>query len=220
MKAACSGSTWAMASDETSTMWRVPQGYYPILDQRSAALLNCRTAPPIALLLACYTGALDGPGPCLAETLLATPGGPVAVLASSRVSMPYGMSVMAIELTREYFNERPGTLGELLLEAKRATLLRPRGDATAVMLGHAGPADQSAQVGPGSRAFRARRVFNLLGDPLLRMKYAQQATVSTSSGDAKDELIVHVASPVNGRGTVEVVVRRDRLTFEAPSRAS
>jgi hypothetical protein len=199
---------------------RVPQGYYPILDQRSATLLNCRTAPPIVLMLACYTGALDGPGPCLAETLCATPGGPVAVLASSRVSMPYGMSVLGIELMRQYFTERPATLGELLLEAKRGTLHRSRGDATALLL------DTLAKlINPRSSDLAAERaehvaLFNLLGDPLLRMKYAQEARVATSAAETKDELIVHVNSPVDGRGTVEVVVRRDRLTFEAPTRST
>ncbi|HEY5312488.1 MAG TPA: hypothetical protein VIK18_08200, partial [Pirellulales bacterium] len=137
---------------------------------------------------------------------------------SSRVSMPYGMSVLGIELMRQYFTERPTTLGELLMAAKRGTLHHARGDATALLL------DTLAKlINPRSSDLAAERaehmaLFNLLGDPLLRMKYAQEARVTTSAAETKDELIVHVASPVEGRGTVEVVVRRDRLTFEAPTR--
>lgn len=200
---------------------RVPQGYYPILDVRAAPWLKCRTTPPIALLLACYTGGLDSREPCLAETLLSAPAGPVAVMASSRMSMPYGMSVMGIELLRGYFGERRETLGELVLEAKRGMLRHSRADATALLL------DTLARVvnprGTDLAAERAEHValFNLLGDPLLRLKHAEVASVTSSaSPDSKDELIVHVASPVNGRGTVEVVVRRDRLTFEAPERTA
>jgi hypothetical protein len=199
----------------------VPQGYYPILDRRSAAGLSSRTAPPIALLLACYTGAYDWHDECLAETLFKTPGGPVAVMASSRVSMPYGMSVLGIELMREYFTHRRPTLGELQLAAKRATLDRSHGDATNLLL------DTLARVvnprGTELAAERAEHValFNLLGDPLLRLKHAQRATVTTSAGNGpQDELLVSVASPVDGRGKVEIVVRRDRLTFEPPERKS
>ena len=83
----------------------------------------------------------------------------------AHVSMPYGMSVMGIELMREYFVEHRSTLGELLLEAKRGTLHRSRGDATALLL------DTLARVvnprGTDLAAERAEHLalFNLLGDP-------------------------------------------------------
>ncbi|HEX4147748.1 MAG TPA: C25 family cysteine peptidase, partial [Pirellulales bacterium] len=198
---------------------RVPQGYYPILDRRVAAGLSCRTAPPIALLMACYTGAIDGRDECLAETLLKTHGGPVAVLASSRVSMPYAMSVLGIELIRGYFTHSRATLGDLQLEAKRDTIHRSRADATSLTL------DTLARIiNPRSSDLAAERLehlalFNLLGDPLLRLKHPQAASITTSAlTDTKDELVVNVGSPVDGHGKVEIVVRRDRLTFEPPER--
>jgi len=46
--------------------------------------------PPIAVLLACYTGAFDAKVDCFAERLLQQPDGPIAVIAGSRVTMPYG----------------------------------------------------------------------------------------------------------------------------------
>ena len=49
---------------------------------------------PIACLLACYTGAFDCSGDCLAEEMLRAPGGPVAVVGGSRVTMPYAMACL------------------------------------------------------------------------------------------------------------------------------
>ena len=80
---------------------------------------------PIALLLCCSTGGFDQREDCLAEELLRADGGPAAAIAGSRVTMPYAMSVLGAELLRIYFQDRPATIGELLLAAKRATMLRP-----------------------------------------------------------------------------------------------
>ena len=90
------GHGWQRGLDQV----RVPGGAYPILTNADAERLTFRRAAPIACFLACYSGAYDQPHDCLAETLLRNPRGPVAVLSSSRVAMPYGMSVLGLELMR------------------------------------------------------------------------------------------------------------------------
>jgi hypothetical protein len=68
--------------------------------------LHCRKSFPIALLFCCYGGVLDIESYSLAEKLIQQPEGPVAVLAASRTTMPYGMSVLGIELLQEYIKKQ------------------------------------------------------------------------------------------------------------------
>ena len=83
---------------------RVPEQRFDILDDESAEALNCRSGSPIAIFLACYTGAIDSSRDCLAEQMVKQPGGPVAVICGSRVTMPYAMSLLSIEMADEFFD--------------------------------------------------------------------------------------------------------------------
>src|SRR5690606_4921994 len=48
-----------------------------LLDNQTVSqLIAPRGRSPIAIVLACYAGAYDAPGDCLAERMLLTPGGP------------------------------------------------------------------------------------------------------------------------------------------------
>ena len=98
---------------------QVPGGQYHILANPDIGRLDCRHGSPIALFLACYAGAFDARRDCLAEEMLRAPGAPVAIVAGSRVTMPYAMSVMGTELMDQCFRRRRETLGEALLHAKR-----------------------------------------------------------------------------------------------------
>lgn len=174
---------------------------------------------PLAFFLACYTGAFDAPEDCLAEELLRTEGGPVAVVSGSRVTMPYAMAVLGTELLSECFHQRRETLGEALLCAKRNSMLRERTDATSRLLDNL--AMLLSPAGTDLKAERAEHLllFNLLGDPLLRLRHPRQVQLEVSGmPTAGGELIVDGRSPVNGSATVELVVRRDRLRFTPPFR--
>jgi hypothetical protein len=70
-------------------------------------------------MLACFTGAYDARVDCFSEHLLAQPNGPIAVIAGSRVTMPYGLSQLASEMINGCFRDRLPTLGEVVLQAKR-----------------------------------------------------------------------------------------------------
>jgi hypothetical protein len=198
---------------------RVPGGEFPILSADDVHKLRAARGMPIAVLLACYAGAFDARRDCLAEDMLRAPGGPVAVVCGSRVTMPYAMSVLGTELMTECFLERRATLGELLLAAKRNTVLRDRDDDQSRHL------DELALLlipeGGDLAEERAEHLvlFNLLGDPLLRLPQPREMSLELAAQTvAGDKLSIAGQCDVDGRCQVELVVRRDRLTFKPPSR--
>jgi hypothetical protein len=194
----------------------VPGARYRGLATHDLDDLKPRAAPPIALLFACYTGAFDDEQDCLAEHMLRHPYGPVAVWSGSRVTMPYAMSVLASELIGQTFGARPPTLGQSVLVAKR-NLVRDAPnrrllDALARLVSPSGSTPQDERL-------EHVHLFNLLGDPLLRIPQPATVTVDVAATSRPGQsLEVTGTTEVAGTAIVELVVRRDRLTFEPPVR--
>ena len=198
----------------------VPQNQYHILANPDVAYLDCRHGAPIALFLACYTGAFDATEDCLAEHMLRTPGAPVAIAASSRVAMPYAMAVLATELTDQCFRRRCRTLGEAFMRAKQNMVKEPDDQDK----DRAGLDALAAAISPTPSKLAAERaehllLFNLIGDPLLRLRHPQPIDVEVPPTVTAGEMLqVAGTTELTGRATIELVVRRDRLTFRMPSR--
>jgi hypothetical protein len=198
---------------------QVPGGEHAILRADDVARLQSRAGSPIALFLACYTAAYDARGDCLAEELLRVPGGPVAAIGGSRVTMPYGMSALGIELLKECFIGLRPTLGELLLHAKRNLVLGLRDDLRSKQLD-----SLASLLSPSGSTLADERLehvhlFNLLGDPLLRLEHPRPIAVQTATTAAPgDRLSVTGDCEIDGAAIVELVVRRDRLTFKPSPR--
>ncbi len=153
-----------------------PAGPRPILATGDVPRLRCDTSSPLAVLIACYTGAFDARTDCLAEELAVCEQGPIAVIAATRVSMPYGNAVLGCELLRAGVAQRAVTLGEMWLEAQRNTLATAAdGDSLRVSL------DALARgISPPPADLEAERrehvlMYHLVGDPLLRLKREPQA---------------------------------------------
>ncbi len=158
---------------------REQERFYPILSVEDAAELKTNNAGSIAILLACYSGATDATQGCLAEEMVRQPQGPIAAIAASRVSMPYGMSVLAKEMLHQMFVNRSETLGEILFNAKTAV-------AHHVDAGEQeSPANldllmdsMAAALSPAGHDLAQERrehlwLMNLIGDPTLRMRYSE-----------------------------------------------
>ena len=199
---------------------RVPGSLYHILDVRDVKKLTCpQPRAPIALFLACYTGAIDARDDCLAERMLRTPGAPVAAVAGSRVTMPYAMGVLATELMDQCFREQRPTLGEALLRAKQKLVKGAGDDQRRKMLDAVASA-----ISPAPSKLAAERaehvlLFNLIGDPLLRLHHAKAVRLEVpAAATAGGALEVAGTSPVDGRCRVELVVPRGRLTFKPKAR--
>jgi hypothetical protein len=193
---------------------------FPIFASANVPELRCRQGPPMAVFLACYTGAFDQPLDCLAEDLLRQDGGPVAVLAGSRMTMPYAMGVMGLEMMRQTFVERRETIGDILLRAKRHLVLGKRDDANSKMLDMLASTLGLHSDLAGERAEHVL-LFNLLGDPLLRVPHGQAIKLEVPpKATAGGQIAVTGQAPLAGRCTVELVVRRDRLTFDPKPRTA
>lgn len=205
---------------------RVPtaQGdvYYPIFSHHDCSHLQCAAGQsPIAVLLACYTGAFDDPhDDCLGEELLRHPGGPVAVVCGSRETLPYAMMCLSYEMLQECFVHRRATLGEVLVHAKRNCVLRQRhGDLFRAMDAVAAVLNFHDDL-PGER-FEHLHLFNLLGDPLLRIPHPRPLRlIAPEVIAAGGELHVHGSCDLPGRCTVELTLPRDSLGFQRPVRAA
>lgn len=197
----------------------VPGAAFPILDADDAMHVSAAHGLPIAILLACYTGAFDHAEDCLAEALVRAQGGPVAAICGSRVTMPYGMAVMSDALLDEYFVQRRATLGDLLLAAKRRMGGDEKDNPRRQLLDAL-----AAAISPAADQLPAERLehvalFNLLGDPLLRLPQPRPVEVHVADNTRGGELLtVSGRCELAGEGWIELVCRRDRTRGSLPSR--
>ncbi|MFO0901823.1 MAG: C25 family cysteine peptidase [Pirellulales bacterium] len=198
---------------------QLPNAAYPILSIRDVGLLQSQQQPPIAVMLACYTGAFDLTRDCLAEEMLRQEGGPIALLCGSRITMPYAMAVMSHGMLEEAFKQRRETLGEVLLHAKRRMMKDEPED------GHRQLVDAlAAALSPSPDLLVEERrehlhLFNLLGDPLLRLRHPAPIELEIATDVEAGQLVeVTAVCPIKGEATLELVCRRDRTKSPPPTR--
>ena len=201
-----------MGHGQVRSLDQTAPGHGPVLTAEDAGLLACRHGWPIAVFMCCYAGAFDAKWDCLAEQLVLAPGGPVAALAGSRVTMPYGMAALGTELLEQLFHGAPQTLGRVVMRAQRQLLAGDR---------RAGPRaalDQlAASLSPQPDTLDAERrehvlLFNLIGDPLLPLDLPEEVALQVPTEVPAGQAIpVMAESPIAGRATVELVRRLGRF---------
>lgn len=108
---------------------------FSIFDIQNCDDLNNYKHPPIMFFFACYVGAYDAWEPSLSEELILRDGGPIAVIAASRVTAPYGMSVWGLALLDSLFGEDSRNsrqseivLGRVFNEAQKRTVVFKNSD--------------------------------------------------------------------------------------------
>lgn len=198
---------------------RVDDQQLGILDSTQIKVAAKHARPPIALFLACYTGAFDAREDCLSEQMMLSPSGPVAALAASRVTGPYGLSTLTGRMLDECYVAKSETLGDVFMCAKRKMLEpdEPAETASAKVNTQMQliTAIASALSPPGHdlMAERLEHVWqvNLLGDPLLRLHHPQSIDIKTTARIQPGETIsINATSPQAGKATVELALPRDR----------
>jgi hypothetical protein len=157
-----------------------PAGRRPILAVNDVPQLRCGANAPLAVLVACYTGAIDARSDCLGEELTLSETGPVAVIAATRVTMPYGNTVFGCELLRAAFVERSATLGELWTHAQRQTFATaPPTDQLRASLDSLASGVSPPPVDLAAERREHVALYQLLGDPLVRLAYPAEDRVAT-----------------------------------------
>lgn len=198
---------------------RVPGQAHHILDVNDVSKFDNQRGIPVAIFLACYTGAYDQPYDCLAEEMLRAPGGPAAVLAGSRVTMPYAMAVLGSGLLDEYFQQETETIGEIILNAKRQMADDAPQRADRKLLDLLGKA-----VSPNPGLLSEERhehlqLFNLFGDPLMTMRRPDKVQLEELDKAMAGTIVqVRGTTPLAGTGYVELICRRDQMRIDPPPR--
>ncbi len=195
----------------------VPGARFPILRTADCSKLKSASGLPIAVLLACYTGAFDQPEDCLAEEMLRAPQGPVAVIGGSRVTMPYGMAVLGTEFLQTYFEDRPATLGAAILEAKRKAMrpLDPSDEKNTKNVSRQLIEGVASAISPTSSQLDEERrehllLMNLLGDPMLRLNHPDAIQLKApAKATAGIPLEITLEQLPPGKVYLEFACRRD-----------
>lgn len=200
------------AADSVDTV-KVGRERFPILGAPEVARIDVRHGAPVAVFIACSTGRFDGAADCLAEQVLRRPNGPVAVIASSRVSTPYSNGILSKEMLSALWQEPVATTGELLLAMKRRLVEPAEGDAERKQI--EGLAAAFYDPDETRRAADRREhlaLYNLLGDPCLRLaRPAELPLDAPEKAEAGGRIRVQGTAPAAGRLLVELVRRRDAV---------
>jgi len=141
-------------------------------DLRPALAEGGPAAP--AFLISCDCGDFTRARPCLAERLLAMPGGPVAAVGSTTESHPLTNYFTSVSLLGE-LGKRTERVGELWLQAQR------RGHEARNPLMEAALAGAEGSLEKKIDTTKLRRdqllMYTLLGDPATRMKFGRRMDV-------------------------------------------
>ena len=198
----------------------LPDQAHRILDVRTCQQLSAREGNPIAVFLACYTGAMDHQRDCLAEEMFRQQNGPVAVIAGSRVTMPYAMGLLSLELLKEYFDGEAKTVGELVRNAKRNMASDDgKKNAYRTMIETMGKLFSPKPELLTEERREHLQLMHLIGDPLLRLKRPDGIAInSPEKADAGSKIVVKGSIEEDTRLQVEIAYRRDRHRFRPPRR--
>ena len=134
--------------------------------------------------------------------------GPIAVIAGSRITMPYGNATLAVSMIRAIYEDRPERLGRAWLATQR-TLLEdgiPESPLRVMIDGLAGLLSPA-----GSTLAEERKehvwLYGLLGDPTQVMRHAEEINVDAPPGiELQTPVPLTVTSPLSG----EISIRVDR----------
>jgi len=199
----------------------------PILNNDQLGQINVKGLPPLAIFLACYLGAYDAKDGCLAENMIMQPGGPIAAIAGSRVTMPYGMGILGGGMLEATFRDQRSTIGEILTCAKDRCTLKIESTVGQEQITAPKPTSKPSRrefldtlattLSPSGHDIALEReehchLFNLLGDPLLRISRPSDINLDSPESIRQGEmLLVSGSTPIAGRCEIEIVYPRKRI---------
>lgn len=199
----------------------------PILNNDQLGQINVKGLPPLAIFLACYLGAFDAKDGCLAEKMIMQPGGPIAAIAGSRVTMPYGMGILGGGMLEATFRDQRSTIGEILTCAKDSCIMEIESPVEEKQSDAPKPISKPSRrefldtlattLSPSGHDIALEReehchLFNLLGDPLLKISRPSDISVDVPESVRQGEvLLISGTTPIAGRCEIELVYPRKRI---------
>lgn len=193
---------------------KTPLRSHLILDNTTVPWLSAQQGSPIALMLCCFTAAFDAEGACLAQAMLEQPRGPVAVIGGTRMTMPYGMGRLSMEMMEGLFHGDCETVGELLHLAKLKILDPVDPEDPDECRRTVEAMAQAFSPVPGKLEAELREhvaMMHLLGDPLLRIRRPLAIPTVAEEAGAGGTIRVRGEAPLGGRLSVEACYRRGRF---------
>ncbi|MBK8206420.1 MAG: hypothetical protein IPK87_06425 [Planctomycetes bacterium] len=180
---------------------------YPILLGDDVAKFNIPDGKlPVMLIVACQTGYMDHPQGSLCERICFTEKAPVAVVASSRDSHPYSNTLLQKALVGEIIANRRGTLGEAFMRAKRELILAEDPDRGQLEFMARFIIPKKDERDALNRSHIS--MYNLTGDPGLRLRYPSLQAEKMSDATWNDEkgfAHIKVHAPQYGADNKELV---------------
>ena len=190
---------------------------YELLDAPAAARLSNPDHRTAVFVIACRTGCIDGPQPCLGEALLANKQGPAAFFGASRISQPYANAVLVSTLSETLFaRTAPGSVGQFVLQL-RQDMLGNHPNSLRAML------DLPAMTQLGMSALAQQREdaaleYVLLADPALPLRVALcgaqvSAPPECPAGEGVTVTVMCPQAP-SAQVTVLLAMRRNQTATE------
>lgn len=199
---------------------QVPGGEFPIFEIGDEEKLDCQSGNPIGVMLSCYTGAFDFQRDCVAEKMVNQSGGPVAMICGTRVTMPYAMSLLTLEMMQDFFEQdEPTTLGQLFNRAQRRMVSgENEGDYRRVIevLGKTfSPTKELLEDELKEHVY----LFHIIGDPLLTLRKPGKVELSVAEELTNGQTTqVQGTSTIPGKLIIELAYQRDRMRFRPKRR--
>lgn len=201
---------------------KLPDRQFEILNNSSASQISSKSGSPIAVFLSCYTAAVDDQNDGLAEVMFRQTRGPIGIISSSRVSMPYAMGIFSLELLDGYFQGDASTLGELVKVSKnRMVKFEPKKSNYHRLIESMG---QAFSPEPGLLVAERKEhvhLMHLLGDPLLKLHRPNNLKLDAPKNIASGQQItVSGFAEQSGELKMDLAYRRDRFRNRPPRRRS
>ena len=192
-----------------------------VLDRESVKrLLTPANRAPIGVMLACFTGACDAAEDSIAEQMVLSEGGPIAIFAGTRITMPYGNTTTAVGLIKGVFREKAPRLGDAwrcALNEMQAETTDPNETGRMMIDALATLISPSGASLPDERR-EHMLLYNLLGDPTLRLQHPKSLQITlTKDRPSQHQFQIKVASPISGEMIISVERPLSRKTTGDPN---
>jgi hypothetical protein len=133
--------------------------------------------------------------------------------------MPYAMTVFGSEMIDQCFRDHAATIGEAMLGAKRR-MVGAGGtpwDSRRLLMDALAKAASPAGSDLAAERFEHLHLFNLIGDPLLALRFPKELEVSAVRSAVAGG-VVHVSgkAPCDGRCTIDLVADQDEPSATQP----